>query len=108
MLKIVTLAVLLVAGFALDTQATESQSSPRATPVAWRGGYRWRSYSYGGANSGYRTGNYGYRGGNYGKTSPLDYPPSSQPTISRMHQWNKYPNQPFYLRGERRSLGILP
>jgi hypothetical protein len=95
----------VVAGVVIAALACEAQA-------AWRGGYRYRPYRAT-TNSGYSGSNYSgssYSGsrGSSGRTSALDYPPSSQPYASRMHQWNKYPNQPFYLRGERRSLGILP
>jgi hypothetical protein len=101
--KFVAIAVVL-GGLVSDIEAAPAAPMPapsKTVPVAWRGGYRYRRYSYP-AYSGNA-----YRGSG-GRTSALDYPSYSQPTISRNHQWNKYPNQPFYLRGERRSLGILP
>lgn|SRR5487761_1396757 len=107
MSKVAVLSFVLSAGWAIDVQAIAAMPSVRATPVAWRGGFRGRNYSYSGSGGGVYRGSRGYRGSS-GKSSPLDYPPSSQPTVSRMHQWNKYPNQPYYLRGERKSLLILP
>ena len=94
-------ALAVAAGLAIEARAATAMPSVRATPVAWRGGYRYRSNSYRGSRS------YSPRGST-ARSSPLDYPPLSQPTATRRHQWNKYPNQPFYLRGERKSLLILP
>ena len=96
---------LAVAGVVIGALACAAEAAPvsaKIESVAWRGGYRYRSYP--------ASRNHSYNGnrGSSGRTSALDYPPSSQPYATRIHQWNKYPNQPFYLRGERRSLGILP
>ena len=98
------LAVVAVGGLAIEAQAVGKAPSIEARSVAWRGGFRARSYAYRGSGS-YNS--YSSRG-NVGRSSPLDYPASTQPAASRRHQWNKYPNQPYYLRGERKSLGILP
>lgn len=101
MWKQLILALAVADGLAIEARPVAAMPSVRASPIAWRGGYRYRSYSYRGSRS------YSPRGST-ARSSPLDYPPSSQPTATRRHQWNKYPNQPFYLRGERKSLLILP
>jgi hypothetical protein len=92
----------LMAGLAFESEAATPPSGVKTATVAWRGGYRYRRYSSPSTSSD------AYSRGSYGRTSALDYPSSTQPWASRMHQWNKYPNQPYYLRGERKSLGILP
>ncbi|MGH7140143.1 MAG: hypothetical protein ACREHD_30765 [Pirellulales bacterium] len=88
---------------AVEAAAVEGKS-PEASTVAWRGGYRYRRYSYSAAPA--RT--YSSYRGSIGRSSTLDYPAYTQPYSTRINQWNKYPNQPFYLRGERKSLLILP
>ena len=92
-------AIVLCVG--IESLAAPPAAASKSSLVAARGGYRYRRYSYPGYGGG------SYRGSG-GRASALDYPPWTQPTASRMHQWNKYPNQPYYLRGERKSLGILP
>ncbi len=80
-------------------------------PIAWRGGYSYRRMSVPAASARSYTGTGRAYSGNRssgGRTSALDYPAYTQPDVSRRHQWNKYPNQPYYLRGERKSLLILP
>lgn len=96
-------AVLL--GLAFEAQAKPTAASAKVIQAAWRGGYSYRR-SAAPSYSNYRSNGYSRSSG--GRTSALDYPPGWLPSASRNHQWNKYPNQPFYLRGERRSLGILP
>lgn len=108
MSKRLVAAALILASFPYVAQAGENRSRVAAQSVIWRGGYRFR-------NSPARTAataprgwtNNGYRGST-GRTSALDYPPWTQPYSTRINQWNKYPNQPYYLRGERKSLLILP
>ncbi|HQU42734.1 MAG: hypothetical protein B7Z73_13335 [Planctomycetia bacterium 21-64-5] len=109
MLTKLVLATLVVGGLAAEVRATDTPVSVKTQPVVWRGGYRFRSYPARTGNfSAYRgSGSYGNRGWT-GRTSPLDYPPWTQPYVTRTNQWNKYPNQPYYLRGERKSLLILP
>lgn len=105
--KLLAGAVLVTASFA-EAQALDTQPA-RVASVAWRGGYRYRrsaspatpARTY----SGYRSSGGRSSGG---RSSALDYPGYTQPWATRTHQWNKYPNQPFYLRGERKSLLILP
>jgi hypothetical protein len=92
-------------GLVIDVQAKPTTASAKVVPAAWRGGYSYRR-SAAPAYATYRSNGYSRSSG--GRTSALDYPPGWLPAASRNHQWNKYPNQPFYLRGERRSLGILP
>lgn len=100
-IRFLAIAAMLV-GLAFESEAATSPVGLKTTSVAWRGGYRYRRYSYPASS------NNAYSRGSYGRSSALDYPPSTQPQASRVHQWNKYPNQPYYLRGERKSLGILP
>ncbi len=91
------LAVAVIASpLAVSSAPVAAMPSVRASAVGWRGGYRFRgNYIYAPRRSTRRW-------------SPLDYPASTQPEATRRHQWNKYPNQPYYLRGERKSLLILP
>ncbi|HWB08447.1 MAG TPA: hypothetical protein VG826_04455 [Pirellulales bacterium] len=103
MLKKVVAAGMVLAALVCEAQA--EPSSAKVETVAWRGGYRYRRSSYPAANR--SADSYGYRRSN-GRSSALDYPPSTQPYATRINQWNKYPNQPYYLRGERKSLLILP
>src|SRR5581483_11393064 len=105
--KIVAAGMVLAA---LGCEVNAAPTSVKVESVAWRGGYRYRRNSppaSSGSTTSRPASNYGYRSSG-GRTSALDYPPYSQPYASRTHQWNKYPNQPYYLRGERRSLGIFP
>ena len=96
----------VAAGVVLAALACEAQAAPaKAEAVAWRGGYRYRRSSY--PASSRPAYSYGDRSSS-GRTSALDYPSYTQPYSTRIHQWNKYPNQPYYLRGERKSLLILP
>ena len=102
------IALALVLAFPLAVEAGERNSAVVAKPVVWRGGYRYRNSPPRAAVVAPRSAtNYGYRGST-GRTSALDYPPWTQPEATRRNQWNKYPNQPYYLRGERKSLLILP
>lgn len=101
-------ALLVLAAFPLVTQAGETPSAVAAKAVVWRGGYRFRNSPARTTATAPRGGNYyGYRGST-GRSSALDYPSWTQPYATRINQWNKYPNQPYYLRGERKSLLILP
>lgn len=95
-------AAAVLAALTVDGRAATPPDGLKTATVAWRGGYRYRRYSYPASSSN------AYSRGSYGRSSALDYPSYTQPQASRMHQWNKYPNQPYYLRGERKSLGILP
>jgi hypothetical protein len=110
--KLVAAAVVTMA-IVSDAQASDRQPA-HVTAVAWRGGYRYQRFSYAPApartSSNYRSSGGWSSGGrsSRGRSSPLDYPGYTQPWASRTHQWNKYPNQPYYLRGERKSLLILP
>jgi hypothetical protein len=101
---------LVMAGTLCAALVGEVQAAPvsaKIQTVAWRGGYRYRRYSYPAASRPASSGQTsGYRSN--GRTSALDYPSYTQPYSTRIHQWNKYPNQPYYLRGERKSLLILP
>jgi hypothetical protein len=111
MLKKLLVVAMVVAPLAVDSYAADLQLPSKVVPAAWRGGYRYRRYSTSATTTTTRnfSGNQSYSSNrNYGRSSPLDYPAYSQPSASRNHQWNKYPNQPYYLRGERKSLGILP
>jgi hypothetical protein len=102
--------MLVVAGTLCAALVCEVQAAPvsaEVQTVAWRGGYRYRRNSSA-ASSRPVSSNRTSGSRSSGRSSALDYPSYSQPYASRTHQWNKYPNQPFYLRGERRSLGILP
>lgn len=101
--KLVAAAVVVTA-MAVEAQAAKGKSPGGISTVAWRGGYRYRRYSYSAAPA--RT--YSSYRGSTGRSSALDYPSYTQPYSTRINQWNKYPNQPFYLRGERKSLLILP
>ncbi|HET6882918.1 MAG TPA: hypothetical protein VFI31_22305 [Pirellulales bacterium] len=104
------LAAVAVASLTVELSAADVPMFGSVSPVSWRGGYRYRRYSSSAsttrASSGART--YSSNRASSGRSSPLDYPAYSQPRSSRQHQWNKYPNQPYYLRGERKSLLILP
>ncbi|HVX14944.1 MAG TPA: hypothetical protein VHC22_27385 [Pirellulales bacterium] len=100
--KLVVMAIVAV-GMAGEAQAAG------VTPVAWRGGYSYRRMSAPAASTrNYSGRTYSGNRSSGGRTSALDYPAYTQPDVSRRHQWNKYPNQPYYLRGERKSLLILP
>lgn len=100
LLRLVLVGV-VITGFAVEARQVEAAPAIGAVPVAWRGGYRSRGGYYRGSQR------YSPRRA-AGRSSPLDYSPSSQPPSTRNHQWNRYPNQPYYLRGERKSLLILP
>jgi hypothetical protein len=99
MFKKLAIAAVVVAMMAVEAQAAG------VTPVAWRGGYRYRRFS---APATSTTKSYSGGRSSSGRSSALDYPSYTQPYATRTHQWNKYPNQPYYLRGERKSLLILP
>ena len=96
--------VVVAAGMAVEAYGANVRSPNGVTPVAWRGGYRYRRFSYPATTGRSYSGNRTYSG----RSSALDYPAYTQPYATRTHQWNKYPNQPYYLRGERKSLLILP
>jgi hypothetical protein len=102
MFKTFAAAGMVLAALACDLRA---EPSTKVEAVAWRGGYAYRRYSSPASNR--PTYRYGNRRSS-GRSSALDYPSWTQPYSTRTNEWNKYPNQPYYLRGERKSLLIFP